>query len=129
MIRLLNKWLFVNYCGQKIGQFNGLDLKNSLLNVLVSQVAPFVNILIVMLYILIGLRNFYVLLIIMALMVYFTRIFLKKSLKEYLLMNKFETKYRSTSKKSRILNFVISILLTGGSVVIFGYSLSFLKWL
>jgi hypothetical protein len=128
MIKLLDKWLFVNYCGQKIGQFSGSDLRDSLLTVLVAQVVPFFNLLIVILYILVGFRNFYVLLILMVFIAYCTRLFLESFLKEYLLLNRLESKYKAISRKNRILNFVFSILLTGGAVVIFGCGLSMLKW-
>lgn len=129
MTRILNLWLFVNYCGQKIGQFKGADMRNSLLNVLVSQVVPFINILLVFLYISIGFRNFYIFLPLMVSVVCFTKIFLSKCLTNYLLIDDLEAKYKLTPKNRRFLNFVLAIALTGGAIIIFGCSLFMLKWL
>lgn len=129
MNKLLEVWLFVNYCGQKIGQFSGADLRNSLLNVLVAQIAPLTYIPMMFLFIGLGFRNFYIWLVLMVLVVWLTRIFLKKNLKEHLSISKLEIKYKSISKRRKILNFVIAILFTGGAIIIFGYSLFLLKWL
>lgn len=129
MTRLLEFWLFINYCGQKIGQFKGADLKNSLLNVLVSQIAPLLFIPAIFIYIGLGFRNFYLYSIIIILVVWLTRIFLKKKLIEHLSINDLEFKYKSISKKRRIFYFSISILLTASATIIFGYSMFFLKWL
>lgn len=129
MTRLLEVWLFINYCGQKIGQFKGADLRVTLLNVLVAQIALLLYIPLIFLYIGLGFRNFYVWLVLMILVVWLTRIFLKKNLKEHLSISELDFKYKSISKKRRILNFSISILLTGGATMIFGYSLFLLKWL
>lgn len=129
MTRLLEVWLFVNYCGQKIGQFSGADLKNSLLNVLVAQIAPLINIPIIFTYIYLGYRNYLIVVVLLVLVVWVIRIFLKNILKEHLFVSKLETKYKSISKNRKILNFALSILFTGGAIIIFGYSLFLLKWL
>jgi hypothetical protein len=129
MNRLLEVWLFVNYCGQKIGQFSGADLKNSLLNVLVAQIAPLINIPIIFTYIYLGYRNYLIVVVLLVLVVWIIRIFLKNILKEHLFVSKLETKYKSISKNRKILNFALSILFTGGAIIIFGYSLFLLKWL
>lgn len=129
MNRLLEVWLFVNYCGQKIGQFSGADLRNSLLNVLVAQIAPLINIPIIFTYIYLGYRNFLIVVVLLVLVVWIIRIFLKNILKEHLSISKLEIKYKSISKNRKILNFALSILFTGGAIIIFGYSLFLLKWL
>jgi len=129
MNRLLNLWFFVNYCGQKIGQFKGADLSNSLLNVLVSQVAPLIYIPLTFSYIGLGFRNFYIWSALIVLVVYFTKIILRKCLANYLVIDNLEAKYKLTSKLKRILYFAIAILLTAGAILIFGCSLFLLKWL
>jgi hypothetical protein len=129
MTRLLKVWLFINYCGQKIGQFSGADLKNSLLNVLVAQIAPLINIPIIFTFIYLGYRNFLIVVVLLVLVVWIIRIFLKNILKEHLSLSKLEIKYKSISKNRKILNFALSILFTGGAIIIFGYSLFLLKWL
>lgn len=129
MSRLIEVWLFINYCGQKIGQFKGADLRITFMNVLVAQIAPLLYIPVIFLYIGLGFRNFYVWIVLMVLVVWLTRIFLKKNLREHLSVDKLEVKYKSISKNRKILNFVLSILFTGGAVIIFGYSLFLLKLL
>jgi hypothetical protein len=129
MTSLLEIWLFVNYCGQKIGQFKGADMRNSLLNALVSQIAPLIYVPIIFLYIGFGFRNFYIWLVIMVIVVWLTNILIKKNLEKHLSISKLEIKYKSISRNRRILNFALSILFTGGAIMIFGYSLFLLKWL
>lgn len=128
MISVLKEYLFINYCGQKIGQFKGVDIRVSLLNVIVAQVVPFFSIAITFLYVSIGFRNFWVFALLNLLLVYAIRWYLKKHFFSKIPFPQLEEKFKKASKIRRVLNFFIAIFLTGGCVVVFAFSLYSLKY-
>ncbi|PQA96419.1 hypothetical protein SAMN05421796_101412 [Chryseobacterium piscicola] len=61
---IIKQWLFINYCGQKIGQFKGADLKETLLNVTTSNISYIVYGIIFNIYLQLGFRSLLLFLII-----------------------------------------------------------------
>ena len=128
MIRIFNKWIFINYCGQKIGQINTSNIQSSLLNVLVSQIAPLSFIPLFFIYILVGLRSFGLLFVLIVIQAVIVRYGVKSLNRELIDIKDLEHKYRSTNRKKRLINFVLSIVMTGSCILGLGYSLFFLKY-
>jgi len=128
MIRIFNKWIFINYCGQKIGQINTSNIQSSLLNVLVSQIAPLSFIPLFFIYILVGLRSFGLLLVLIIIQAIIVRYGVKSLTRELIDIKDLEHKYRNTKRKERVINFVSAIVMTILCILGFGYSLFFLEY-
>jgi len=121
MKKIVDNWILINYCGQKIGQFNSKNIYNDLINISTSQITVLLCIPIYWLLIktdIISLPLVVVLVVITFAMVrYFTQ---EKISKHY--VNDLERKYKALDRKVRIINFIIAIVLTGASIVLFGLS-------
>lgn len=129
MTNFINKWIFINYCGQKIGQFKNVNLYSPLLNVITGQVANLLLIPVFYCYFFIGFRNIFIAILIIIAIVYLTRKCLKKYCMINVTMQELETNYTSISRSCRIFYFVIAMLLTILCIVMFGCSFWLLKFL
>ncbi|SDM14750.1 hypothetical protein [Chryseobacterium taihuense] len=130
MIRsILKQWLFINYCGQKIGQFKGADLKETLLNITTGNIAIIIYGIFLNIYILLGFKNIFIYLIIA---VFFEFIFLRKWIKKKIMpitsIEELNKKYINTPRWKRILFLILSIIIILGSYFIFGLILSSIRF-
>ena len=123
MIRsFFDKWIFINYCGQVIGQFSKIHVRQGLINSIVTQVFLLVSIFSVSLPIAFGVRNIFVLLFSLTL----TQYYVYKKIKRKLLKLNFHTlrkRYTDLRRYTRILYFIISILFL--LITFFSFAFSF----
>ncbi|SDM14737.1 hypothetical protein SAMN05216273_114100 [Chryseobacterium taihuense] len=117
---ILKQWIFINYCGQKIGQFKGANLKETLLNVTTSNISFIIYGIILLIYGLLGFRSvFYFLLIAVPVEFLITRPLIKKHIMTIASMQELEARYRKTPRWKRIMFFILSLLIIILSVVLF----------
>ena len=128
MNKLLDSWIFVNFCGQKIGQFDSNYVIGSLINALSAQITMIVNIPLFFCFFSFGFRSFIPLTILIIISLIVVRKSLKAFLKDKLNNIELEKKYKFTTKRKRILYFILSIIMVFGSFLMFGYSLVFIKY-
>lgn len=121
MIRLIIKqWLFINYCGQKIGQFKGADLKDTLLNVTTSNISFIVYGILLHIYVLLGFRSFILFLVIAVPFEFLvTRKLVKKYIMSIMSLEELEKQYILIPRWKRILFFILAIIILLFSVVFF----------
>ena len=128
MNKLLNNWIFINFCGQKIGQFDSNYVIGSLINALSAQITMIVNIPLFICYFSFGFRSFIPLAILIIISLIVVRKSLKAFLKDKLNNIELEKKYKFTTKRKRILYFILSIIMVFGSFLMFGYSLVLIQY-
>lgn len=117
---IIKKWLFINYCGQKIGQFKGANLKETLLNVTTSNISFIIYGIIVLIYGLLGFRSlFYFLLIGVPIEFLITRPLIKKNIMTIISLQELELRYRNTPRWKRIIFFIFAILILLSSIALF----------
>lgn len=125
---LLKKWLFINYCGQKIGQFKGADLKETLLNITTSNISYLVYGIILLIYALLGFKS---VLIFMLIAVPFEFLVTRRLIKRYIMtivsIQELESLYKVTPRWKRILFFILAIFIVVCSVSLFLLILSSAK--
>ncbi len=126
MTNLLQGWIFINYCGQKIGQFNSKNINNSLINALVSQVAPISFVPLFYIYIMLGFRSFWMIFVLVIFQTFLVSFLIKKSTMGMINIANLENQYKSLARGKRIRNFILAIIITGLSIVCFACSLAFL---
>ncbi|SDG66365.1 hypothetical protein [Epilithonimonas hungarica] len=128
---ILEQWLFINYCGQKIGQLKGANLKETLLNVTTGNIAIIIYGIILNIYILLGFKNIFIYLVIAILFeFFFLRKWIKKQIMPIISIEKLDANYNVTPRWKRVLFFSLSIIIILGSYFIFGfilYSIKFFK--
>lgn len=130
MIRsIIKQWLFINYCGQKIGQFKGADLKETLLNVTTSNISFIIYGILSIVCFELGFRNlFYFLLIAVLFEFLITRRLIKKYIMTIMSLQELELKYRITPQWKRIMFFIFAILILLFSIALFLLILSSLRF-
>ncbi|WP_314243049.1 hypothetical protein [Empedobacter tilapiae] len=117
---IIKQWLFINYCGQKIGQFKGANLKESLLNVTTSNISFIIYGIIALIYGLLGFRSlFYFLLIAVPVEFLIIRPFIKKNIITIISIQELDYHYKGTPKWKRITFFILAILIVIFSVILF----------
>lgn len=128
---LIKQWLFINYCGQKIGQFKGADLKDSLVNITTSNISFIIYGIIFNIYLQLGFRSlFYFLLVAVPFEFLVTRKLVKKYLMTNVSMYDLEVRYKITPRWKRIAFFVLAILiliLSYGIFIIIVLSIRYIK--
>ena len=128
MNRILDEWIFINFCGQKIGQFNTQYIKSGLINALSVQITNILYIPLFICYISVGFRTFLPLIILVIVLAVIANYTLKHLTKHRINLGELEKRYRATSKNTHITNFILSILMVAGSFLIFCFSLALLKY-
>lgn len=117
---LIKKWLFINYCGQRIGQFKGADLKNSLVNITTSNISYFVYGIMLAIYLLLGFKS---ILFFMFIAIPFEFLVTRRLVKRYIMtvvsIHELEELYKQTSQAKRIVLFILAILIFIGCFTIF----------
>ena len=117
---IIKQWLFINYCGQKIGQFKGADLKESLLNITTSNISFVVYGIILLIYALLGFKS---VLFFMVIAVPFEFLVTRRLIKKYILTifstQELESLYKVTPQWKRILFFILAIFIVICSVALF----------
>jgi hypothetical protein len=129
MTRFIKKWLLINYCGQKIGQFSSNNIIENLNNVLISQILSLLFIPISLLSLKAGVRNIFVFSIILILTTFLFRKFFISQTKRFIKIDDLKLEYDHLSRSNRIFYFIIAIILTGGSIFIFGLSFYFYQFI
>ncbi|PQA96418.1 hypothetical protein SAMN05421796_101413 [Chryseobacterium piscicola] len=123
MIRsIIKQWIFINYCGQKIGQFEHTRMKSYMLNIFNAQIGHFLNIIILNFYLFLGFRSiigFIILLIVDNILI---RKIIKKLIMPNVIINQLEQEYNKTHKWKRVLNFTYSIILVIICFLLFVFS-------
>lgn len=121
MKKMVDNWILINFCGQKIGQFNSKNIYNDLINILTSQIT--VLFCIPIHWILIKTETISLPLVIVLVVITFAiiRYFTQEKIPKHY-VNDLERKYKALERKRRIINFIIAIILTGASIVLFGLS-------
>lgn len=110
---------FYNYCGQKIGQFKGADLKEALLNVITSNISFIIYGIILLIYGLLGFRSiFYFLIIAVPVEFLIIRPIIKKYVMTIISLQELELRYRNTPRWKRIVFFILAILIVLCSVAL-----------
>lgn len=130
MIRsLIRHWLFINYCGQKIGQFKGADLKDTLLNVTTSNISFIVYGILLNIYILLGFKSFLLFLIVAIPFEFLvTRRLLRRYIMSIISIEELDSLYKSTPRWKRILIFILTLMIIICSVVFFFMIISMKFW-
>jgi len=128
MIKILEKYLFVNYCGQRLGQFKGADINVALLNAISGQISPIVFIPIFFIYVELGFRSYWGVVTIFVLLLFSIRFLLRKKIVSNVLSYNFDSKFSQISKGQRRINFLLAIFLTIFSFLTFAFSLCFLSY-
>lgn len=127
--KIIKQWVFINYCGQKIGQFRGADLKLALLNVTTLNVSFIIYGIIFFIFIKLGFKNVYLYLLISISFEFLViRKFVKKYLDQTISISELQKQYKITHIRIRILFFLLSILLVILSVILFIVIISSLKY-
>lgn len=117
---IIKQWLFINYCGQKIGQFKGANLKETLLNVTTSNISFIIYGVILLIYGLLGFRSlFYFLLIAVPVEFLITRPLIKKHIMTIVSMQELEARYKISPRWKRIMFFILAILIVICSIILF----------
>jgi hypothetical protein len=128
MIKILEKYLFVNYCGQRLGQFKGADINVALLNAISGQISPIVFIPIFFIYVELGFRSYWGVVTIFVLLLFSIRFLLRKKIVSNVLSYNLDSKFSQISKGQRRINFLLAIFLTIFSFLTFAFSLCFLSY-
>lgn len=126
MIRsILKQWLFINYCGQKIGQFKGADLNETLFNVTTSNISFIIYGTLLLIY---GLAGFTSVLLFMLIAILFEFLITRNLIKKYIMtitsIQELEVQYKVTSRWKRITFFFLAILIVILSIILFVLILS-----
>lgn len=116
----IKQWLFVNYCGQKIGQFKGADLSGTLLNVMNVNISFIIYGIFLDIYILLGFRNF---IVIAVIAIPFEFLVTRKLIKRYIMplisLKELNDLYNLTPRWKRIFYFILAIIILLCSVLSF----------
>ncbi|SDG66401.1 hypothetical protein [Epilithonimonas hungarica] len=117
---IMKQWLFINYCGQKIGQLKGANVKETLLNVTTSNLSFIIYGLLLDIYVLLGFRKLWLILIIAIPFEFFvTRPLIKKHIMTIMSVQELEARYKITPRWKRIMFFILAILIVLSSVALF----------
>lgn len=119
----MKEFVFINYCGQKIGQFNKQNLGKSLSNAIVFNLSLIISIPFEVIYLLFFPKSIVVFVVIYIVVTYLLSNYVKQKVITRTTMNVCELRYKTTSKKVRILFFMLSILFVILSVVAFSLSM------
>ena len=127
--KLINNFVFINFCGQKIGHYNDKYIKSNIINVLTMQIAflmfiPWMYICILIL----KFRSFLAIFIPMIIINYVIYYLLKRHLFFKINFHQMTLNYRLITRKRRILNFIFSLVIIIGSFISFCVSLLFIKF-
>ena len=126
---IIKQWIFINYCGQKLGQFKGTDIKGTLLNVTTANIAVIVYGVILTIYALLGFRNVVCFLLIA---IAFEFLVIRKFTKMYILsimsLDELERRYKETLRWKRVLFFILALLIFITSYGIFFILLFSIKY-
>lgn len=120
--RLLRQWLFINYCGQKMGQFEHSNMKRYMLNIFNAQIGHFLNIFVLNIYFIFGFRSIFGFIILLIVNNIIIRFFIRKFLMPLVSLNQLEQQYLKTPRNKRILNFFISLIIVILSFLLFVFS-------
>ncbi len=129
MNKLLDGWIFVNFCGQKIGQFGNNYVLDGLLNVLLGEITYFFYIPLFYVYISLGFRAFLPLILLIVIVTIKVRYIFKGLIIRQINIDELEKKYKFAAKRKRILYFILSIIMVVGSFLTFVFSLTFVGYL
>lgn len=122
MIKFLNRWIFINYCGQKIGQFEHSNMKGYMLNIFNAQIGHILNIFVLNIYFILGFRSVFGFIFLLIVDNIIIRFFIRKFLMPLISLNQLEQQYIKTSRNKKLINFSISLVVVIASFLLFVFS-------
>ena len=127
--RIINEWVFINYCTQKVGMWDKNDMVDGVCHVFKIEIANLFAPLVFIPYFSFtsNMKGFYVLLILYIAFIWYSP-FVNKKLKSKIKGKELRKKYISISKTKRVLNFFLGILIGALCILTLIFSFSLLNY-